>query len=306
MPDLSHCWIRYSLRPWPPAVGLWLDLSDRCLGKSGEVSAPALLESIPEPLDDLLYLPPVGTELVEARQHLAESALASGTPVLVQYLPGEKILGGGEMALFDLLETLLARDLEALSRLPPGSRAVWPLVSGYTDDPTLWQQGIGALAEGGVRGVQGLAAEWTPSDRRRLVQRAGEEGFEALFHGPPPSEQRFASAVASFGLEPLLERPVPGSPRSLARNRALAGHLSTVAELWLRLGRGEAKGQKFYRAARWIDRETHDLTLMAREGNLGVVSWLDSDSREVIEELVAAGRSSLLDALRQAYLQVPS
>ena len=305
-PDLSRCWIRYSLRPWPSADSLWVDLFRRGLGRSGEAPESELWESIREPLDDLLYLPPVAAELTAARRQLAKSTLDSGTPLLIQYLPGEEPLNGGELAVFDLLECLLARDLERLSALPSAAVAIWPLVSGYTDDPTLWEQGIKALAASEVRCVQGLAAEWTPTDRRRLVERGGEEGFEALFHGSLPSERRFAQTVAKFGLEPFVERPLPGTPKSLARNRWLAGNLSMVGELWLRLERGEAKGQAFYRAARWIDRETHDLTALAREGNLGVVSWLDADSSEVVEELVTEGRTSLLEELRRAYLELSS
>lgn len=303
-PDPSHCWIRYALRPWPSGDHLWVDLFRRGLG-GGEVPESKLWESIDEPLSDLLYLPPVAAELTEARRLLAESALDSGSPVLIQYLPGEEPIGGGEVAVFDLLECLLARDLERLSTLPSATVAVWPLVSGYTDDPTLWEQGIELLTIAKVRNVLGLAAEWTPSERRRLVEEAGEGGFEALFHGDLPSERHFAQTVARHGLEPFLERPLPGSPKSLASNRWLAGNLSMVGELWLRLERGEAKGQAFYRAARWIDRESHDLAVLAREGNLGVVAWLDSDSSAVVEELVTHGRSSLLEDLRQSYLEPP-
>ena len=64
----------------------------------------------------------------------------------------------------------------------------------------------------------------------------------------------------------------------------------------------KVRGQAFYRASRWVDREPHDVAALAREGNLGVIDWLDPADREVIDELVATGESSLLSELRHQYL----
>ena len=88
----------------------------------------------------------------------------------------------------------------------------------------------------------------------------------------------------------------------VATTRLLAEELALIGELWFRLGRSESRGQGFYRAARWVDREAHDLTALAREGNLGVVSWLDIESRDLIQEIVANGSASLLAELREEYL----
>jgi len=78
-----------------------------------------------------------------------------------------------------------------------------------------------------------------------------------------------------------------------------------IGELWLRLGRLESRGQAFYRAARWVDREGHDLMVLAREGNLGVVSWLDRESRDQVEEIAVNDRSTLLEELYREYLETP-
>ena len=43
--------------------------------------------------------------------------------------------------------------------------------------------------------------------------------------------------------------------------------------------------------------------VLAREGNLGVVSWLDADSRGVIEEIAAQEISTLWAELRCEYLE---
>ena len=79
-----------------------------------------------------------------------------------------------------------------------------------------------------------------------------------------------------------------------------------MADLWLRLGRTESQGHAFYRAARWIDRETHDLVVLAREGNLAVVTWLEPESRAIVEEIATEDRCSLLHHLQQEYVQPSS
>jgi hypothetical protein len=107
-------------------------------------------------------------------------------------------------------------------------------------------------------------------------------------------------------MEPWMARPLPTGPAGQVRNRRLAETLALIGELWLRLGRAEARGQAFYRAARWVDRESHDLVVLAREGNLGVVTWLDEDSRAVVEEFATEEESTLLRELRRQYLELPT
>jgi len=67
------------------------------------------------PLDDLLYLPPVPERLAAWRDAVAERALAGGTPVLVQLLPGDQTRlprapapgEQGAVVVLDLLAALL-------------------------------------------------------------------------------------------------------------------------------------------------------------------------------------------------------
>jgi hypothetical protein len=302
-PDPNHCWVRFTPRNWPGARDLWLDLFTLGLGRGGAAAARSAGGPLPRTCDDVVYLPPVEANRAGRRSDLIEQAVAQAIPLLVQALPGESPASPQVTWVYDLLQVLVSRQTEALADLPQGSAAVWPLIGGYTDDPGLWQEGLGLLAEAGVQQVQGINAVLSPAERRRLVEEAGDEGFDRLFHGRPPSERAFASAVHRHGMAPFLERPLPESPGRLRGNRALAADLALAGELWLRLGRAESRGQSLYRAARWVDRESHDLVALAEDGNLGVVTWLDRVSREVVEELVAQGESSLLVELTSEYLE---
>jgi len=256
-------------------------------------------------LDNVLYLPPVPPHGAVARDELARALLAFGTPVVIQLFPGEETAvppASGAAFVFDLLSSLLEHDLEALRGLPAGATAVWPLLPGLTDDPELWELGCGNLAAAGVRCVQALTPALSPADRRRLAEGwGGEQTFDALFHGHPPSERDFARAAYRHGLEPFLLRPLPRPPARGARNRWIGGVVALAGELWLRLGRPVEQGQAFYRAARWIDRTAYDLEALAREGNLAVLP-LDPASREIVGECAATGESARLARLLEEYL----
>lgn len=304
-PDPNHGWVRFAPRAWPGAAGLWLDLFTRNLGRPGDSGSNLDAELLAEPRDDVVYLPPVDEALEESRQQVIRTLEIADTPLIVQGLPSRVPTNPGPKYVYDLLQATATRSFEALQNLPPGSSAVWPLITGYTDDLALWNEVLAGLAESGISRVQGICADLAPADRRRIVEVAGEQGFDKLFHGSPPSEREFAAMVHRFGLEPFLGRPLPEAPARLRGNRALAADLALIGELWLRLGRSESRGQSFYRASRWIDLEVHDLTALAREGNLGVVTWLDAPSSEVVQEIVATGDSLLLAALRQEYLEPP-
>lgn len=302
-PDPGRFWVRFAPRPWPGAPGLWLDLFDRGLGRAGAAAAGQPLAWSRDRLNDVLYLPPVEAGRRAELERLVGRLAGAGTPLVVQQVAGDGRLESGPPPVWDLLSPLASGDLEPLARLPAGAAAVWPLIAGYTADPGLWQEGLGQLAAAGVATVVGIAAELSPLDRRRLMEAAGEQGFEALFHGEPPSEREFARRAWEWGLEPFAERPLPEGSEPQRGNRRLAALLARIGELWLRLGRSEARGQAFFRAARWVDREVHDLRSLSRDGNLGVVGWLDESSRQVIDEFVAAARSSLLEELRREYLE---
>ena len=301
LPDPSHLWVKYRLRGWPGARGLWFDMASGRLGSQGETSSSIGVEWPGEPLDDLLYLPPVARAQRAARDELVRSLRSQGTPVLVQLLD-EHPVGVGELAVYDLLETLLDKNLKGLERLASGTAAVWPLIAGYTDTRQLCEAGVERLASAGVVSVQGVVAELEPMDRRKIVEKGGEEGFDALFHGSSPSEKKFSQIVQAAGMEPFVSRPLPEGPSWLLGNRRIAEILALSGELWLRLGKSEATGQSLYAKARRIDSDSHDLLTLCREGNLKVIDWLDPLSSQIIEEWVRCDRSSELERLKSEYL----
>jgi hypothetical protein len=326
LPEPGRFWIRYVPRGWPPLGFPWVHLAAARVEELGRAAVPAgarliaarALEpgEIPplpeEPLDDVLYLPPVAASRAQARDGLARQRLADGTPVLVQVLPGEEgeglagLAAAGAAVVADLLALLLERNLEALESLPAGRLAVWPLLPGLTDDPALWEAGCERLRRAGAGGVQALAPALTPADRRRLSEAWGddrEETFDALFHRDceGTAERAFAQTAHRFGFAPFLPRPLPGPPIHGGENRRLAGVVALAAELWLRLGRPVEPGQALYRGARWIDKTFYDLGGLAREGNLSVLPTLDDGSRRLVAESVR-GEPGLLDELLAEYL----
>lgn len=300
-PDPTRLWVRYSLRPWPGPDGFWTDLAEAGVGRDERVDGiePPELEE----LDDVFYVPPVADEMLAGRLRLLRSLAGGDTPFLLQLLPGEEEpeVGGGQIV-YDLLPALVGGDMSALDQLPAGSNVIWPLIAGLTDQPAMVEAGLDRLAAMGVGCVRGLALVLQPAIRRRLAELGGEAVFDRLFHGPPPAERLFAIRAGAVGLKPFLERPLPGESRALAHNRWLAGELAVIGELWLRVERSESRGQAFFRAARLIDEADRDIQVLSSEGNLGVIPWLDPPSREVIEELVADGRSSLREELEAEYL----
>ncbi|MEA2694185.1 MAG: hypothetical protein QOJ16_3572 [Acidobacteriota bacterium] len=306
LPEPGRFWVRYTPRLWPAPGGPWTDLAACRLGwgrsPGSNAAHAATLDAGPAPLDDLLYLPPVPPERAAERDRLAGERLAKGTPVLVQVRPGEAPEIPGAVLVYDLLPALLARDLAPLDLLPAGLAAVWPLLPGLTDDPGLWAEGCSVLAARRASCVQAISPRLDPVDRRRLVEQGGEGVFEAIFHGEPPAERPFARAAYRLGLAPFLERPLPRPPVLGIENRRIAGVLALAAELWLRLGRPDGPGQALYVAARQADRTAYDLSALAREGNLGFLSWLSGLGREVVLEQAETGGSSLLATLLAEYL----
>ena len=266
---------------------------------SASVNLPALAAT---GLDDLFYAPPVAAELAIERDRWTAGLIESGTPVLVQMAPGEFSGVPEAVAVFDLLRPLLVRDLEPLARLPVGSVAVWPLIAGLTDSGELCEAGLEALGSAGVVCVQPLAVGLTPGDRRLLAELTGGSAFDALFHGAAPSDREFACRAERHGLAGFMPRPVSGHSRRQRHNRRLAADLALAGELWSRLGRSVSVGQGLLRAARGAESTSRDLVALVREQNLAVLTWIDTQSLEIIEEIVTAGRSATLETLLGEYL----
>jgi hypothetical protein len=269
------------------------------------------LSQLPEALDDVLYLPPVTPLWRAHRDELAHRQAGQGTPVLLQVVLPETPpapLEEGVTVVLDVLRALLQRNLSLLSTAAIGSSSVvvWPLVSGISDDPGLWAEALDTLHEAGARRFVPLALQLSPAERRQLAEGLEDDAYHALFHKPPPPERDFARFVRDrYGLNPFWSRPLPRAPQRYLGNRALAGHLARAGDLCQRLDYPEGRAQAYYRAARWVDAEEHDVTAIAREGNLGVVEPLGPESRALVEELVVEGRSRLLEELEEQYLEGP-
>ncbi len=319
LPEPVRFWIRYVPRPrplerhWPAPSIPWLDLSrgqllglETLTAGSSPDEPPPLPELAPDPLDDVLYLPPVAASRAAARDALASRHAARGTPVLVQVVPGEsssEVVPPGVHRVVDLTAALFAGRLEALDRVPAGSTVAWPLVSGVTDDPAALSAGLARLAAAGVRAVQGVVPELTPAEKRRLLERFGEDLFDVLFHRDPPQVRALARIAHAHGLAPFMERPLPRRPMLGIGNRRLAGWIILVAELEGRLGRSPQRVQGLYLAAREADRTPYDLEALARDGNLGVLDWLSPEARRIVDEALEDDPPPRVQRLLEEYVQ---
>lgn len=311
LPELGALWIRYYPRRWPSPPAPWIDLALLALGEDGvDELRGGELERRP---DDVLYLPPVSAELRPWRDHLAREARRGGVRPLAQVHPGEPAPDPCALTVVDPLPALLQDGLAKLGQVPAGSLVAWPLIPGLSDAEATWDEALALLARSGVRCAQAVVPALDPAQRRRLAEgaatgrRSSDELFHALFHrgdgtGEQGLERAFARRARRHGLEALLVRPGLSLPGRTARNRELAGLLATAGELWLRLGRSPTLGQNLFRAARFVDEAAIDVRALAREGNLGVLGWLDVASREVVMSWARNGSSPLVQELRQVYL----
>ena len=166
---------------------------------------------------------------------------------------------------------------------------VWPLVCGWTDQPEVLGPAMTRFAAAGARRVVPRVLELDARDRRLLAERfqsTWPEAFDALFHGDgsPPDAQAFRRAVEAAGIEHRLPRPLPAPPlpARLRRARELAGHLIELGDV------ADTHGDAYYRAARFLDRGEVDIEAAAREGNLGVLPWLEEPARQAAEQWLAA------------------
>lgn len=305
-PSPWHGWVRHAPARWPGPRVPWIDLAAGALGEGA--GGPELLAALEGPrLEGLLYLPPVPPELAAARDRLAARHAGRGTPVLVQLLPGDpppSTRTPGIVVVWDLLPVALAGggpiDLHGLAG-GEGAGAIWPLVPGVADEARL-EAVASSVAAAGLAALLAVPVELSGRDRRDLGESMSEERYLRLFHGDAPSAAPLARAAARHGLLPLLPRPLPRPPLRGAGNLRAAELLASCAELCLLLGEPESRAQALLRAARFAEREAHDLAALAREGNLGVLPWLDGEARELVAEVAAGGEPrlwrQLLEALR--------
>ena len=262
-------------------------------GLNSTASNPLAKPEFPEldiaGVDDLFYIPPVEPAFRPLCEDLVERLHAAGTPALVQLRPGEHWKAPGTTVVYDLLDALLTENLEVLESLPAGSAVVWPLIAGVSDSVERFDEACRALVARRVTAIYPLTVELSPQVRRRLAEGKDEEIFDLLFHGALPEERAFARRAESYGLTVFSPRPTTvGTPRQKS-NRGLAADLALAGEVWLRLGRPEGAGQALLRAARGAESTPYDLKALAREGNLGVLDWLDQASHQLVKDAVLEG-----------------
>ena len=260
---------------------------------------------------DVVYVPPllVGHELL--RVSIGEAAEAAGAPLLVQVVHGRLAgttagdLPSNAIMVLDVLDSLVCQ-AEALREefrenrqpslpLAPAplqdATLVWPLISGWTDQPEVLSPAMVRFAVAGAHRVVPRSLELDARDRRLLAERLQKtwpEAFDALFHvgESAPDTAAFRSAAEAVGLEHRLPRPLPAPPlpARLRRARELAGHLIELGDTAV------TGGDAYYRAARFFDRDEVDVEAADREGNLGVLPWLEDPVRRAVEQWLAAQR----------------
>ncbi len=300
LPDPGRGWARYVPAVWP-AADSWIDVPGERWGASGgRVPFPAEIE---EPLDEVLWLPPVPRNLSAERDGWAAVSARCGSTIVVQLFPGETPPAGCWPA-WDLSECLLAGARLSADDIARGDRpavALWPVLPGIELKETARARIFTALAGAGVEALLVVRPELRPADRRHLSARVGEERYGAVFHGEPGARRGIARQARAAGLEPFPVRPPLRQGGPLQANRRVAEVCGLLGELWLRLGRAPEPGQALFSAMRAADRLPQSLTRLRDEGNLGVLPWLDPARRRIVEEILETGGCRVLDELLSAY-----
>ena len=322
----ANLWIRHSFPRWPAAGSddLWCDLATGGLPPSTAEPVPDAAEAAEgvHSVTDVVYVPPLPTEHEHLRTRIVEAAAEAGVPLLIQVVANIPVGGTGfrdlaapaladlppnAVVVVDLLDALVRHAAVLRSQfrerrqpsLPfeprplAGASVVWPLVADWTDQPELLEPAMARLAAAGARLVVPRVMQISARERRQLAERLQStwpEAFDALFHGgdTPPDAAAFQCAAEAAGLQSRLPRPLPGSPlpARLRRARELAGHLIELGDA------ADSEGPLYYRAARFLDRNEVDIDAAAREGNLGVLPWLEEPARVALEEWLATNRGS--------------
>ncbi len=318
VPLPSRFWIRHLPRRWPEAEEPRLDLFEhRIVWPPAPGQRQPAGERLPAlaALADLALVPPVRQDLARERANLIVDLVAARVPVLDQCSSADDASAvPGALLAVDLLSALLERNLAAIDDFPEQAWVVLPLLPVLSNSPASWAEVLRRVAARQPLAVVGVAPELSPLDRRRLVDRLGEEHFEAFHHAPPDGasdrrlERAFAAAVARAGLPAFAARPPAPLPPRLARNRALATLLAECGELWLRVGRSEADAAALLAAARHFESAAVaglDLAALSREGNLAHLGFLSPLALAVVDSAArhstATPPVALLVELRAEY-----
>jgi hypothetical protein len=206
-----------------------------------DAAAAGWLGSGAAPFDDLVYLPPVAPRWAGERDALARRVLASGAPVLMQLLPGDRTTLAGREAtepaaaglviVLDLLATLLDGDLPAT--IADGGLLGSLLDGGQTESP-------GEVGQLGSP-LDGRLSESSPEDGLRWSPSIPARAVVAVWPLVPGltddavAWEAGCRALAAAGLrvvQATVPALMPGDRRRLAEETLL----------------GEARGEEAYRA----------------------------------------------------------
>lgn len=300
-----RCWITQAPTRWPGPEGWWLDLArEELAGRSLRAAEPAMLPVSGADLshiDDVAYLPPAVGVANWWRLEVRELLEKRGLEPIDQVLVGEPVEAGAGVSVVDLTPALLPARLDGLEAVPAGVHCCWPLIAGLTDRQEIWGRALALLAQAGVVSVQPVVPSLSPSQKRKLGDLTDRRGYQELFHGAAPDIRAFARAVSEHGLQCFLRRPRCGRAGRALENRRIAERLYLVAELLQRTGGSVDESLSFYRAARWVDEQSLDVTDLVRTGNLAVVPWLTTGCRCELENFVADQQSDFFDALQAEF-----
>lgn len=302
VPLPSRFWIRHLPRRWPEADEPRLDLCEHRIvwpPAGGQRQAPGERLPAVAALADVAWVPPVRKDRTREKGNLVLDLVAARVPVLDQFSDrDEETPAAGTTLAADLLSSMLDENLALIDELPEQAWIVVPLLPVVSSGPQAWEEILRRAAARRPLAVVGVAPELTPLDRRKLVERLGEDHFEAVHHSLTEEgagrrlERAFAGAVERAGLPAFVERPLSELPPRLARNRALATLLAECGELWLRVGRSESEGAALLAAARHLESAAVaglDLAALSREGNLAHLGFLSPLALSVIDAAAAAG-----------------
>ncbi|MBP7589451.1 MAG: hypothetical protein KBA72_15950, partial [Thermoanaerobaculia bacterium] len=186
VPLPSRFWIHHLPRRWPEADEPRLDLFEHRI-----VWPPAAGQRQPAgerfpgvaALADVAWVPPARKDRTREKSNLVLDLVAARVPVLDQFSArDEETPAAGTTLVADLLACMLDDNLAMVDDLPEQAWIVVPLLPGLSSEPASWDEPLRRASERRPLAVVGVAPELSPLDRRKLVERLGEDRFEAVHH----------------------------------------------------------------------------------------------------------------------------